>query len=215
KQLKKLYEEAKKDPERAKRFGDASRANLEIARAKHESLRETNPEYRESVRDKARVTIVNARAKAKRLRKTDPKYVERISDRTKALWKDSEWRANQTELIRSGLQRYWSLVRKGLLTEFRGRGLIKSTDNRAEKGEKLIAGTTKTPQSEAIERERKEQVEIAIQRLKPEEAEAITSTFFEGNDLSTTAENMGITLTQLNKILDNAYRKLVKELRNI
>ncbi|MDP2666896.1 MAG: hypothetical protein Q8P05_05360 [Candidatus Diapherotrites archaeon] len=155
---------------------------------------------------------------SERMRKLhqDPEFQKRhkaqASERMRKLWKDPEWRTRQTELIRVALQRHWDIIHNDLLAEFRGRGLIQTYDFRTEE---RVAGTTKTPQSEAIERERKTQVEKGIAKLQPEESEAITSTFFEGNDYPTTAENMAITLPELNEILDRAYRKLAKELRDL
>jgi DNA-directed RNA polymerase specialized sigma24 family protein len=145
----------------------------------------------------------------------DPAFAERARERMKALWKDPEWRAHQTELITIAVQRYWSLVRSGLLAEFRGRGLVTAVEMRAEKGQKQITGTTETPLSESMRHEQQTLTQRAIERLPIEEKEAIIATFIEGADRLQVAERMGIEINELEKILNQAYQKLARELRGL
>jgi RNA polymerase sigma factor (sigma-70 family) len=145
----------------------------------------------------------------------DPEFQKRQSERMKRLWKNPEWRENQTELITIAIRKYWSLIRSGLLAEFKSRGLIAAIESRSEKGHKQIAGITETPLKELVRTEQQTLTQQAIERLPIEEKEAIIATFIEGANRLEVAEQMGVDVNKLDQILNRAYKQLARELRGL
>lgn len=196
------------DPEFRRKQKIRHQADIKVAQSVYVKSFETNPSFRRKIRKNIAVAL----EEYLRLFDTNPDFRKRISDIRRAYWSDPEWRANQTELIRIAVQHHWSLIRSGLLEEFRGRGIILSFDPRKRERVVAIKGE---PLSMAIENERKQKVQEAILNLDSDEALAITTTFFEGLDYPTTAVKMGITVEELDTTLNQAYQKLARELKGV
>ncbi|MEK6970311.1 MAG: sigma factor-like helix-turn-helix DNA-binding protein [archaeon] len=83
-----------------------------------------------------------------------------------------------------------------------------------EKGEPVLA-TKETPIRKSILHEEQTLTQRAIERLPADEREAIVATFFDGVDRLEVAEQMGIEINELDTILNRAYQKLARELKEL
>lgn len=124
-------------------------------------------------------------------------------------WRDPQYRLRQIEVVRYAMQKYWSLVKNGLLSELANRKHFRTYNFRTES---LELGTIETPASKAIEREQKERVSSAIKSLPLAERDAIISTFFEGESHESAAKKLGMNVAQLNNLLNSGYKILANKL---
>ena len=118
---------------------------------------------------------------------------------------------DERQMLSDFMKQKYARIRQQLLADMRRKGLIPAIEYRAEKGQRRIIATERTPAAEAIELERSRIIDAAIRRLPELETRVITEIYFEGKTIDELARELNERPDAINSILEGTLRLLSQD----